>query len=247
MSRIFKQYNRSDDVVMIPDLPPPLPLVPDDTQEGGLSALTSAQLEAIASQTLEQAQQEAQHTKEKLLALAQSEREALLQAATEEAEQIRERARREGAEQGTREKKEEIEQSLKGMVSTLSELRKQQEAFFQESEQGLKLLAADIAEKLIEKKIEEDDTVLIGLVKQAVQSIRDADWISVEVSANLPQLAAALEKELGQETGGTRLEVALRDLPDGGCWIQIPDGAVDASLATQVANLKEIFSHMDEA
>lgn len=243
MSRIFRQYKRSDDVVMIPDLPPPIPQL--EEEEGG--EVPSQRVQAMAAQILEEAQKQAELSKEQTLAQAGSEREALLQAAEKEAEQIRAQARREGAEQGEREKKQEIEESLQQLSALLQQLREEHSAFLRESEEGLKLLAVDVAQKLIEKKIEEDDAVLIGLVKKAVSSIRETDWISVEVSANLPQLVEKLEKELGREVNGMRLEFAPRDLPDGGCWIQTPDGAVDASVATQAENLKAIFTHMDEA
>lgn len=244
MSRIFRQYNRSDDVVMIPDLPPPPPPLPEE-EEG--AELLPARARAIAAQILEEAQKEAESLKEQVRTQAESERDALLQTAAQQAEQIREQARMEGAERGECEKKQEIAESLQQLSAALSQLREEHRLFLRESEESLKLLAVDVAEKLIEKKLAEDDSLLLGLVKKAVQSIREADWISVEVSANLPQLAQLLEKELGGEINGMRLEVVPRDLPDGGCWIQTSDGAIDASVATQAANLKAIFSHMDEA
>jgi flagellar biosynthesis/type III secretory pathway protein FliH len=244
LSRVFKQYIRSDEVVLIPDLPPP-PLSSGEEEEG-VSPARLALAEEQAAQLLRRAEEEAEKSKEEALACIQSEREAVLQAAAKEAGRIREEARREGFEQGSIEKKEEVEQGLRALGEAVAQLRKEHAAFLQECGQELKFLAADIAQKLVDQKIEEDDAILVGLVKQAVQSIREADWISVEISANLPQLAAALEKELGHEANGMRLEVVPRDLPDGGCWVQTSDGAVDASVATQIANLKTVFSHMDE-
>lgn len=233
---------------MIPDMPPlPSPAV-EEGESPPEEQMLPERVQEQAAELIAKAQQQAQKEKEEAHSLAQRERESLLASAKEEAERMRQQARLEGAEQGRREKQAEISNGLQALADTLLELRQRHRAFLQESERGLKLLAVDIAEKLIDQKIAEDDAALTGLVKKAVQSIRDADWITVEISANLPQLVQKLEKELGAEnSSGARLEVALRDLADSGVWIQTPDGAVDASLATQLANLREIFSHMDEA
>lgn len=247
MSRVFKSYTRSENVVLIPDMPaPPGPSAEEGEALPEEQAL-SERVQEQAAELLAKAQEQAQREKEEARSLAEKERAALLAAAGEEAERIREQARIEGAERGRREKQAEISNGLQALADTLLELRQRHHTFLQESGQGLKLLAVDIAEKIIDQKIAEDDAALTGLVKKAVQSIRDADWITVEISANLPQLVQKLEEELGAGSSGARVEVALRDLPDSGVWVQTPDGAVDASLSTQVANLKEIFSQMDEA
>ncbi|MCI8441162.1 MAG: hypothetical protein HFG27_01325 [Provencibacterium sp.] len=243
MSSIFRQYNHLDEVVMIPDLPPPPPVL--EEEEG--AEILPARARAMAEKILEEAQKQAQSLRQEAAALAESESKAILQEASQQAEQLRLQAQREGAEQGEQEKKQEIMEALQQLDAALSQLREEHRIFLSESEKSLKLLAVDIAQKLIEKKLPEDDALLLGLVKKAVQSIREADWISVEISASLPQLVERLEKELGDEINGMRLDIVPRDLPEGGCWVQTSDGAIDASVATQAANLKAIFSHMDEA
>lgn len=243
MSSIFRQYNHLDEVVMIPDLPPPPPVL--EEEEG--AEILPARARAMAEKILEEAQKQAQSLRQEAAALAESESKAILQEASQQAEQLRLQAQREGAEQGEQEKKQEIMEVLQQLDAALSQLREEHRIFLSESEKSLKLLAVDIAQKLIEKKLPEDDALLLGLVKKAVQSIREADWISVEISASLPQLVERLEKELGDEINGMRLDIVPRDLPEGGCWVQTSDGAIDASVATQAANLKAIFSHMDEA
>jgi flagellar assembly protein FliH len=243
LSSIFRQYNHLDEVVMIPDLPPPPPVL--EEEEG--AEILPARARAMAEKILEEAQKQAQSLRQEAAALAESESKAILQEASQQAEQLRLQAQREGAEQGEQEKKQEIMEVLQQLDAALSQLREEHRIFLSESEKSLKLLAVDIAQKLIEKKLPEDDALLLGLVKKAVQSIREADWISVEISASLPQLVERLEKELGDEINGMRLDIVPRDLPEGGCWVQTSDGAIDASVATQAANLKAIFSHMDEA
>jgi hypothetical protein len=60
----------------------------------------------------------------------------------------------------------------------------------------LKYMAVDIAEKMLLEKIDTDETILQKLVFQNLRNIKNAQWISVELSERLIGLADSIKKEI---------------------------------------------------
>ena len=70
---------------------------------------------------------------------------------------------------------------------------------------------------------------------------KNAEWISVEVSARLPGLVEELKTLLTGRPDLPRLDVTAAELPPGGCVVHTPEGMVDASVDTQLGNLAALF------
>ena len=167
-----------------------------------------------------------------------------MQAGTE-AEQIRQQARQQGYSDGYSEMCGQISGCIAQIGQTLDQMRAHQQEFIHQYEQNLRLLSVDIAEKILNKRIADDGTDLLELVRQAVSSIKNAEWIEVEVSDKLPALVERLQTEFAVQAGGPQVDVVVRDLPPGGCIVHTPEAIVDASVPVQLANLREIFADID--
>ncbi len=79
---------------------------------------------------------------------------------------------------------------------------------------------------------------MVPLVREAVSTVKNADWISVEVSDQLPGLVEKLKQEFA---AWKSIQVSGIGLPVDGCFVNTPDGVVEASASVQLENLKILF------
>lgn len=260
MFKVIKPDNivRTDDVVRIPDLRVPLP---EQTAElGRISEVCIGEIEEsdIYKGIVDKASEQGKRIADKIVSLANIERDGILQQAIakaeeitrqakmklEQAEDIKSSALQQGYNEGVRLKSEEIAEELGEMHALLDHLCSQQHDYFAAFEQELKNLAIDIASKVVHKKISEDELFLSELVTQAVGSIKGAEWISTEISDKLPQLVHKLRSELGESGDSPQIEIRPRDIPEDSCIVKTSEGIIDASVSTQLANLKKYLDSL---
>lgn len=185
---------------------------------------------------------------------ASKESEAILLRARAAATGIREQARQEGYAQGLEEgrqealasKKKELADLISRLSSMMQELAQRHEEYLGQYAHELKYLALDIADKLLYKRLERDDEELKSLVRHAVSSVRNVEWMKVEISDQMPLLFATLQEEFSAAEYAEHIQLEQKDVPLGTVRINLPDGVLDASIQTQLENLKESFSQLDE-
>ena len=91
---------------------------------------------------------------------------------------------------------------------------------------------------LLAKKVGEDDTVMLEMVDKAVQGVRNEAWVRVDVAQEMVHLIDQLTQlYAGQDNIG----VSAIPATPGTVHIETPSGMVDASLRTQLSNLREYF------
>lgn len=233
----------SEEIVQIPDAVPDL----HDSAVDELLAVEDKIPPASQSRSIlgETAIERANEVSRKILQSARIEREKILEQAQEEAAGIRETAQREAYRQVLEEKQAEITSCLEEMDQLMNQLREEQESFLQQYEEGLSDLAVEIAEKVLKDSVHKNKELLISLVKEAVSSVKNADWISVQISDKLPDLVEKLQGELSTRKDFMRVEVSTADLPVDSCIVHTPEGVIDASVPVQLDNLKTLFHHSD--
>lgn len=172
-----------------------------------------------------------------------AEREKIIQKALSDAEEIKKQAYEQGCAEALKQKAEEISECIQSINNIAEKFQFEYWKYFEEYENNLKWLAIGIAEKILQKKIEKKSVEMASLVKNAVESVKNATWISVEVSEKMPKLIAFLENELlsGFENSGEKIKINAKDIPAGSCVIETPEGVLDASIQTQIENIKECF------
>lgn len=194
-----------------------------------------------------EAKEQAEAMSQKILQSAKSESNRIMEQAQADVGRIREDAYRKGREEGLTEKRVEIEGKLRELDQLMELLSQEQEAFLRQYQEGLTALSLEIAQKVLDDAVMADDTLMRPLVKKAVASVKNAEWISVEVSSKLPGLVEGLKKELAGRSDLIRVDVQGSDLPPGGCRVHTPEGMVDASVSTQLGNLKSLFDGPGQA
>lgn len=233
-----------DGVVVIPDGTPPLPPVSEEEPEAAPQQETPAEVAARVEEMVAQARQTAQQQAAEILERARLQQEELLSRARQEAEQLKQQAREEGFGAAKAEMRQEIEDCMQQVADTMDQLQERQTFYMKRYQRELGSLAADVASKLIARRIAADETELVELVRRAVATVKNAEWISVEISDKLTELTGRLQEEFSSPAYGGRVEVTPRPMPADSCILQTPDGVVDASVPTQVENLRQAFADL---
>jgi len=189
----------------------------------------------------EQAKARAEEISQKILQNAKAEREKLLEQAQSDAQKIREEARQAAYDAVYQEKRQAIEGRLSELDRLMDQLQKDQKEFLDQYEEGLSGLALEIAQKLLDESILKHQELMKPLVNKAVSTVKNSEWISVQVSDRLPGLAEELKRELAGRPGMPPVDVLAGDAPPGSCMVHTPEGIVDASVSAQLENLRGLF------
>lgn len=151
----------------------------------------------------------------------------------------------EGYEAGKINASEEIkiqnEAKLNELTQMLEIVEKEKEEIISKYENGLCTLAIEIAEKIIRQKIDSSSNVISGIIKNVIKDYRNAEWIKVYISSDVIYVQADKEliNELYKISNDVKFEVS-EELEEGSAIVETPESVVDASINTQLKNLKEL-------
>ena len=209
------------------------------------TALSSA---AIEDKKLQKAKSDARMTLKKANTLAGQ----ILEKASRKARSDREKAEREGYLEGLRQAKAEAEEQyrriLEELTGLLASLEREKAEILRQSEEGIKDLAIDIAQKLVNYQLDIDNDVFISLFKSAVHEIGESQWVRVMVSESQATFATAyadLLLSMVRDAREIKVET-LEDAPPGALLIETQQGYVDAGVQTQIARVRSAFHEEDE-
>ena len=169
----------------------------------------------------------------------EEERDKTLKAAKDEALKIRTHAYSEGYEQGLRERMDQIQALIEKNERILRDISTAVTQKLQEIEENLTGLSVEIASKILARKLDEDDRCMTELIRKAVDEVRNSEWITVTLSNEMKQVLGELEDELRRGRPVGKLEFSYREVPKGTCIVESSDGVIDASIWTQIENLKD--------
>ncbi len=161
----------------------------------------------------------------------------------EELERVRESVKAQAREEAYRdavlEKQAEIHSYFDKLDAVVQEMEQQQTDFVMEFKDHVVSMALSIAEKIMIQKISEDDMFLSELVTAAIASVKNAQWITVQVSDKMNQLIEYLNEQVKNAQEMSQVEIVAGPYPPDTCIVEFPDGFVDASVSEQMKNLKK--------
>jgi len=236
LSDIFRTYNYSatSDSVKIPDVDFELPRVTIEEQqelppEEAFMEFTPASFEVI---------EEPEEEQEKLVYPT---REELAEFYRDELNAIALEVEIKAYSDALQSKKAELQQSIDSISQKINEMEELQKAYLNDYEKKLKFFAIDIAEKLVCKKISEDDLYLQELVTKTVSECKGTNWLTLEVSDSLAGLVEAAKVELSKPEYRGVAEVKPIACADDTCVVSTETGAVVATISVQADNLRLAF------
>lgn len=229
-----------------PEATPPAPPVREEDPIG----YAQVQAEAI----LAAARQDAREMVDAARAAAQQQRQEIEQKAREEGfAQGREEGIAQGTQQalqeGRRERDEQL-QALSGEVAAFLEKAGQAlDAQLDENIDQLKDLAIAVAEKVIAVSLKSSSEVVGRMIQAAVDRRKRREWVRIyvaECDGQMLKMTPALEAALQSLSDQVRI-IPMADDEPGTCIIEMPDEIVDASAATQLANIRSLLSDIPAA
>ncbi len=202
--------------------------IPDESKLNMRSRDIIAEAEQKALRILEYAKSEAEFLRSKLR------KEAL-----NEAETIKNTAYQEAYEKGTREAIEEarneaelIREQARMVLKQAEEIRKQT---LESLEQEIINLAVEIAEKVLNAKLELDPQIVVDLASESIKMLKERDKVILLVNPDEVGLYEdrryELEKELSPK--GELHIIADHEIEPGGCVVETEYGYIDAQLKTR--------------
>lgn len=218
------------------DAPPPEP-----TPETDPLGFAKIQAEAIIAD----AKREAEQYREQLRAEFDEQLEIAKRSAREEAFN---RGYAEGMAQAMQEGREECErmalEQIKGIEGFLEAAARARDKMLDDSREELKDLAVAVAEKIIHVSLKNSSDIILRMVDAATDTHKRCEWAHVYVADcdvggkayTVPELTAALSHIADR----VRV-IPMPDEESGTCIVELPDVIYDASVSTQLENIREVL------
>ncbi len=177
-----------------------------------------------------------------LLVLAsQDKAQNIVAQAESEAQRLYEQARRTGRQEGREEAKQELLPSLVAFGHAGQSLIVFEEQLVARYTPQIVRLAIEIAEKIIGRALEVNPQTVASVLERAKQEVAEAKQIRIWLNPADHKVLAETCPELikiGCETGRTIEVVTSDDVGRGGCRLETEMGLVDATLPTQIEEIR---------
>jgi flagellar assembly protein FliH len=176
-----------------------------------------------------------------LLMAAQEKAREMISEAEVSAAQIRRQTLEDNLAEGREDAKRELLPSLVAFADAGQSLIIFEEQLVARYTPHIVELALEIAEKVTAKAVVEDPEIITSVLERAKHEIVDAKQIRIWLNPADYQILAELRPDLiktGDEAGRT-IEVAASDtIARGGCRLETESGLVDATVPTQIEEIR---------
>ncbi|HYJ17043.1 MAG TPA: FliH/SctL family protein [Candidatus Limnocylindria bacterium] len=176
-----------------------------------------------------------------ILQCAQEKAAEIIAQATVQAEQLRQQASCENAAAGRAQALQEVMPSLVVFANAAQSLIVFEEQLISRCTPQIVGLALEIASKVIAKAVDADGEVVAAVLERAKQEALDAKQLRICLNPTDHQLLAELRPDLvkiGNDGKRTIEVVASAEIARGGCRLETESGIVDATLPTQIDEIR---------
>ena len=210
-------------------------------ESGGPVQYAQLQAELILKQAREEAEQ--------LLADARA-------AAKAEQEEIRMGARdegyRDGYAQGTAKAMDDAQRDREAVAARLEKevqafLEKAdmaREEFIRQSQDELLDLCIAVAEKVVRVSLKSSSEVIVRMIQTATERMKRQEWVHIYISGcdtkGAAQISPALTTALGALSQHVKI-IPMGDDEGGTCIVETPEEIIDASVSTQMTNIRDLL------
>ncbi|MCR5175902.1 MAG: flagellar assembly protein FliH [Anaerovibrio sp.] len=184
---------------------------------------------------------------------AKAEAEKILEEAKQEADKIKEEAReaghQEGFEAGKAEGFEKIQQEQHQIIldandkaeRTIKAAQEEALEYVTKAENTIAEMVMSIADKVIPQHFIDMPQMVLPLVQNAIQKVKDQPQVEIRVAPDVYELVIMARSEyLASMEGKAELSIVSDEtLKVGDCVIESPNGTVDAKLSTQLELIKQ--------
>ena len=204
--------------------------------------------------------QYAQRQAELILKRAREEAEELLAnaraAAKAEQEEIRMGARDEGYREGYAQGiGKAMEDAQRDKEAVAARMEKEVQAFLEKADMAREevlLQARDelldlciaVAEKVVRVSLKSSSEVIVRMIQTATERLKRQEWVHIYISGcdtkGVAQISPALTTALGALSQHVKI-IPMGDDEGGTCIVETPEEIIDASVSTQMSNIRDIL------
>jgi len=211
-----------------------------------------------ADKILDQARKDAQDYMDQIRSQMQAEEKRARESLKKELDVMREHAREEGYQHGfasgmgdaRREGQSEREamaaDQAEQVKKFLEDAAQERIDFIDKYKDELKELALTIAEKVIRISLKSSGDILLRMIEAATDKHKRCEWVHIYIADCDTQSMAYTIPELA--TALNHLSDRVRIIPmandeSGTCMIEMPDEIIDASVSTQIGNIRDVLAN----
>ncbi len=196
---------------------------------------------------------------EEMLKEAEEKAKHLVSDARAQAEILREQAYQEGQEEGRRDgTREAYEEQRKILDEEVKELRRnvadvlesvsiEKEKILEQYVDDLKKISLTIAEKIIQTSLQSSGDIIKRMILAATDKITKKQWAKIYITKCNTNLSMEVDAEfldaLSRLSDNVKI-VTMDNGEEGTCIIELPDEIIDASVSTQLENIKDILNNV---
>ncbi len=178
------------------------------------------------------------------------------QRAETEQEEIRAGARDEGYREGYAQGiAKAMDDSVRDREATAARLEKEVQSFLEkaslareemllQTREELLELCLSIAEKVVRVSLKSSSEVIVRMIQTATERMKRQEWVHIYISGcdarQLAQISPALTTTLGALSQHIKV-VPMGDDEGGTCIVETPEEIVDASVSTQMSNIRDVL------
>ena len=148
---------------------------------------------------------------------------------------------KEGYQDGLKNAAAENKQVLQELSQMLEEIELKKDQILKDFAEDIKILALNIAKKIIKREITLDDQTMLNIIKSATESYRNQSWVKIYVSktrsATLLQADNNIIDALAAVSGNVKV-ITKPNMSDFDAVIEMPDQIIDAGVDVQVKNIE---------
>jgi len=141
---------------------------------------------------------------------------------------------------------EQMSQDIKQFLESAA---RERDIMLTETKNDLKNLALSIAEKVISVSLASSGEIILKMIESATEKKRRCEWVKVYVAECDTRTSAFTSSQLSAALNQISDRVRLVPMPgeeSGTCIIEMPDEIIDASVSTQLDNIKTILANSDD-
>lgn len=221
--------------------PPPADSASGQPDQGGPVQYAQLQAELI----LKQAREEAEALVEQARADAKAEQEQIRSGARDEGYRV-------GYAEGTA---KAMEDAVRDREATAARLEKEVQTYLEkadmareemllQSREELLDLCLAVAEKVVRVSLRSSREVVVRMIQAATERLKRQEWVHIYIAGcdarGAAQISPALTTALGALSQHVKI-VPMGDDEGGTCIVETPEEIIDASVSTQMSNIRDIL------
>ncbi len=223
------------------------------------------QIEDEAGQEPEEEQEEEQEQddlselRNEILAEARKKAEQIVSDAREQAELLREEAYKEGNEAGHKdgyteayeEQRRLLDQELQVLKKNISDIVEdvsiEKTKVLEQYIDDLKRISLAVAEKIIQTSLQSSGDIVKRMIIAAADKMKKRQWAKIYVTKCDTGISMEVDTEfleaLSHLSDNIKI-ITMDNGEEGTCIIELPDEIIDASVGTQLENIKDILNNV---